>query len=255
MRQIIKNVAVTTVMMFAALALAAPVHADQSSLVDKVTNALTAKYHGTLNPESGPGAEAYYVSVSSPAEGEILLEGTAKGLYEKYRIFDIVSKVDGVKEIKTDIAVQTDPVPQDIIERRIRQEVNYNNSIVEKDRIKIEAAQDGLVILSGTVSFNYEKKLVQTIASWQEGVRSIRNDIKILPPKKRFSDSNLQKYLNEILENQFPTDKDNVTVNVEYGVATVKGKVDDLWSKRNIEEEFRDVIGIVDVNSKLKVAS
>lgn len=226
---------------------------DANSLKEKINDAISHHYHGYIDAEQ-PHRGHIDVEVSVDEKGSVILEGETSSLFDKYRVFNIVTRVPGVTKISNQMIVKTEPLPDDVIENRIMQNVKYNRSIIERDQIDVNA-DNGLVILSGKVSYNYEKELLQTIASWQEGVRSIDNQIEVKRPAEALSDENLQTILRDILANQFPTDKEEVTVAVNNGVATVNGQVDNLWSKKNIEHEFRDVIGILEVENYLEVES
>ncbi len=125
------------------------------------------------------------------------------------------------------------------------------SSILDPDRIEAEVNK-GVVILKGKVSFYREKIMAQTVASWQEGVKGLINEIKVLPPKKAKSDENLRDILQAILDAQFSLEK-NVYFEIEDGVVTLNGATKDLWFKERIEEEFANVIGVKKVINNLKV--
>jgi len=226
---------------------------DTDQLADKVRKTLYHRYHGELD-KLDPTRGHIHVEVSVMEEGKVLLEGQTSTLYDKYRVYNIASKVPGVTEISNQLVVDTPPMPPAQIKQEIREAMNQSSAIIEKDRINI-AVDNGLVILSGTVTYFKEKEMIQTMASWQKGVRAIDNRIEVLPPKKAMSDENLEKVLRELLENQFPTDDQNVTLTVRDGAVTVKGNVETLWNKNEIEEEFSEVIGVTKVHNYLKVTS
>lgn len=189
--------------------------------------------------------------IKSTDNGRVEINGEVKTLFDKLRIFDIISQVPGVKEIADNLIVDAPVLPDKLIEGNIISEIKVVQSILEPDRIQVHV-DNGEVILTGEVSFYREKLLAETVASWQKGVTGITNDIKVLPSQKAVSDDNLRIVLNEILANQFPLDKE-MTFSVDDGIVTLNGKVPSLWDKKQIEKEFHRVMGITGVINNLKV--
>jgi len=222
-------------------------------LADKVRKTLYHRYHGDLD-QFDPAKGHINVEVSVTEDGKVILDGQTSTLYDKYRVFNIASRVPGVTEISNQLVVDTPPIPEAQIKQELRNAMQQNRALIEKDRINI-SVDDGVVTLSGKVSYFKEKEMVQTMASWQKGVKAIDNNIEVIRPEKAMSDANLKKVLGELLENQFPTDQGDVTFTVENGIVTLKGKVNNLWHKREIAEEFSEVIGVTQVHNFLKVTS
>lgn len=207
---------------------------------------LAEKVRGTIG--------TYYqdeFDISVPSDGHVVIEGQVNTLYDRYRIFDIVAKIPEVRAITDNLVVNTELLADDIIKTNIRNELYYVSSILDPDRININV-DNGIVTLSGTVSFNREKLMAKTVTSWQKGVKSIINKIEVLPPEKAKSDENLRDVLQAILDNNFSTEE-NVSFTVKNGVVTLSGTTDNLWSKIEIEKEFSDVIGVRKVTNNLEV--
>ena len=190
--------------------------------------------------------------VSATDDGEVTIRGTVHTYYDKLRIFDIVSKIQGVKKIRNLVAIDTEPIPDKTIEAKIVQELHLAHSILEPDRIKVKV-NNGIVFLSGEVSFYREKLEAQTLASWQEGVKGVVNEIKVLPPHKAVSDDNLRFILREVLKNQFPSVEKEVKFTVKNGVVTLTGRVHTIWQRSKIEEEFSRIRGVRKVINNLKI--
>lgn len=214
-------------------------------LEDRVHSAIAAQYR--LVGEPG-GVVA--ITVEKEDEGTVVLRGEVHTLYDKYRIHEITSGISGVRKIANHLRVSTEPVPDAIIRDNILDEMQYNSAIVEPEKIEVRV-DSGLVYLSGDVSFYREKMMMRTIASWQKGVIGIINTIDVKPPEKAFSDENIKSLLYSILEDQYNTSTENVEITVNQGRVTVNGTVRNLWTKRNIEEEFQNVIGVLEVNNYL----
>lgn len=251
MRKITMLLFTITLSVFAASSLVAL--DTPSELAEKVRKTLYHHYHGDLD-QLDPAKGHINVEVNVTEDGKVILDGQTSTLYDKYRVFNIASRVPGVTEISNQLVVDTPPMPEAQIKQELRNAIQQNSAIIEKDRINI-SVDDGAVTLSGKVSYFKEKEMVQTMASWQKGVKAIDNNIEVLRPEKAMSDANLKKVLGELLENQFPTDQDNVTFTVENGIVTLKGNVNNLWHKKEIAEEFSEVIGVTQVHNYLKVTS
>ena len=189
--------------------------------------------------------------ITSTNNGRIEIKGEVNTLYDKLNIFDIIAKVPGVKEITDNVVVQSPILPDKVIQANIVSEINVVRSILEPDRIHVNV-DNGEAILTGEVSFYREKLLAETVASWQAGVKSISNEIKVLSSNKAVSDDNLKVELGEILKNQFPLSNE-LTFEIKNGIVTLNGKAYSLWDKRHIAKEFSGVIGVKQVINNLKV--
>ncbi len=187
-------------------------------------------------------------TITATNNGRVSVKGEVPTLYDKYRIFDIVSAVPGVKEIEDLITINTPVTADDIIKANIDEELKLVHSIEEPDRIKV-TVDNGIVFLKGTVSYYREKLEAETVVSWQQGVLGIENDLKVLPPKEAKSDANLKIILNELLKNRFPIDN-NVLITVNNGVVTLTGDAFSLRDKRDMEKEFSRVLGVKRVVDK-----
>lgn len=181
----------------------------------------------------------------------VTITGQVDTYYDKLRLFQIVSKIKGVRDIEDNVTINVPILPDKIIQANIVNELNMVSSILEPNRI-IVSVDDGEVILRGTVSFYREKLMAETVASWEKGVKGISNNIKVLSPAKAVSDANLKIVLQDILNDQFPVEK-NVSFTVSNGVVDLNGTVDILNAKRRIKDEFSSIIGIKKVINNLQV--
>ncbi len=212
--------------------------AQEGNLADRVRDRI-ANYYDQI------------FEISSPEPGHVIIEGQVKTLYDKYRIFEIASFVKGVNKITNNIVVDTKILPDKIIADNVREELQYVNSILEPDAIKVRA-DNGIVFLEGTVSYFREKIMAETVASWQEGVRGIVNNLKVLPLEKAKSDENLRNIFNSILNERFGTE-DNISFTVKDGIVTLEGKTSDLWAKNQIEKVFSGIKGVKEVKNNIKL--
>ena len=213
--------------------------AQSSNLVSKVESALNRYYMDPFN-------------IKADENGKVTIKGDVNTLYDKLNIFDIVSAVKGVKEISDQVDVNTTLLPDSMIADQIEHALQYNSVILEPDKINVKV-DEGFVFLNGKVSFYKEKLVAETLASQQDGVKGIENDINVLPPKQERSDENIRSILSEILINKFPMIKDKVNITVNNGDVVLGGEVESLWEKSNLRKEFLQVLGVKSVTENLKV--
>ena len=211
---------------------------SNDKLADKVESTIFNHYHKNFD-----------ITVNDKHSVDVA--GQVNTYYDKLRIFQIVSKIKGVRDITDDVIVNAPILPDDEIRDNIENELRMVSSILEPERINV-GVDNGEVILSGKVSFYRERLMAQTVASWEKGVKGITNNIEVLPPSKAVSDANLKTILNDILNNQFSLEK-NVSFTVNHGVVDLFGTVDDLYAKNRIQDEFSSIIGIVKVINNLKI--
>ncbi len=191
------------------------------------------------------------VKVTSP--GIVTLQGTADSFWEKREVFDSVSRVDDVMVLKDKIAVKSMVLPDAVISDDIRDALARTQGIVAPDKIQV-SVRNGIVVLSGTVTYPYEDDVAFDIASWQRGVKDVINKMQVLPPQKVYTDAALTETAHNVVERFFPLEAKQVSIEVENGRAVLSGKVRTLWAKQNMEEEVEDLLGVISVNNNLKIA-
>jgi osmotically-inducible protein OsmY len=211
---------------------------SQEILADQVGAAIANHFYGNFK-------------VTSNMKGSVTIKGEVNSLYEKYKIFEIASKVPGVKAISNQVTINTATLPDKEIEANIKEEMIYVSSIWEPDRIKV-SVDNGVVFLEGQVSFYHEKLMMETMSSWQKGVKGIVNRLEVLPPQKAKNDENLKEVLNEIMEHEFSREH-NINFTIEKGIVFLNGSASTLWAKHHVEETFLNVIGIKDVKDNLVI--
>jgi len=192
------------------------------------------------------------ISVKTSENGRIELKGTVNVLYDKLKMFEIVSSVKGVHYIENNIEVDTQSLPDKEIEANIKNELSLVKSISEPDLLNVDVS-NGVVILRGKVRFQHESTVMETIASWQEGVQGIVNELQVIPISKAISDGTLSGAINDLLENQFREEK-QVNFDVNHGKVTLNGNVRTLWAKDHIEKEIQRIVGVTEITNNLNIA-
>lgn len=198
--------------------------------------------------------ENYYTEnfkISADKNGIVSISGEVNTLFDKLKIGELVSEVKGVKEIHNNIQVQNVITADDIIKANIENETKLNDAILEPEKIKIEV-NNGVVTLSGTVSYFREKLMMQTIASWQDGVSDLIDRISVMSPSAAKSDANLTEIIIDLLNNNFPLEK-NIMFDINNGSVNLYGTVNDLYAKNHIQEDIQRIIGVKNVVNEMKI--
>jgi len=218
------------------IAYAVPQHTQLEKRIDKVIS----RYY------------AQNFNIKAADDGTVRIQGDVDALYDRLRVFDIVSKVVGVKKIKNEIVVHTPLLADKVIEANLIEKFKINKAISEPERISVKV-DNGIVFLSGEVNFYRERLVANTIASWEQGVKGIEDQIKVVPqPANTRDDRVLETILNDILQYQFPNEK-GISLSVHDGVVTLTGMTRTLWTENQIVKEFSSIMGVRDVISSLKL--
>ena len=189
--------------------------------------------------------------VSANQKGEITVEGGASTLFDKLKISELISEIEGVQVVHNNIEVQTVATADAVIKANIENELQLNNVILEPKKIKVEV-KNGVVSLSGTVSYFREKLMAQSIASWQDGILDMKSTITVLPPTVAVSDNNLKDLIADILKKHFSLET-RVKFDVGNGIVDLSGLVKSLYAKIHIQQEIQHVLGVKDVVNELSI--
>ncbi len=211
---------------------------NSMSLSQRVNNAISNYYY-----------QSFYISANR--KGIVKIEGQVNSLYDKYNIFDIASKVQGVKGIEDFISVNTQLLPADIIKDGIEFNLKLDKHILEPNRIKVMVVGNGIVILRGTVSYNKEKLQAETVASQEKGATGIVNQIKVLPKRIALSSKNLRVVVHDVIKDNFPLDK-HVKFSVKKGVVTLDGHSHDMWGIDQLPKDCYEIKGVKKVINDIK---
>jgi osmotically-inducible protein OsmY len=196
----------------------------------------------------------YYLekfNISADQTGVIAIEGEVSTLFDKLKIGELISQVEGVRRINNKIGVRTATTADNTIKANIEYELQINSVILEPERIKVEVNK-GVVNLSGTVSYFREKLMAQSIATWQDGVTDMTSNLVVLSPTVAKSDDNLEEVISDILKKHFSSEK-NARFKVLNGEVNLYGSVGSLYAKNHIQEEIHHLLGVKDVINEIRL--
>ncbi|GJL57796.1 MAG: hypothetical protein NPIRA03_06530 [Nitrospirales bacterium] len=207
-----------------------------------------------------PATELYDMNVRV-TDGRVTLTGTVQSWQEKQLAFQVAKGVEGIIDIQDKLAVLTvrnrsdNAVKQEILQR-LHHDVWINPSSV------MITVRDGQVTVSGAVRSVDEKSRIISL-SWVHGVTSVNGEhLKVewsdRKPMRRSgfhipSDETIQNAIYDALSYDPRITNADITIEVEEGLVTLTGIVDNLQAKTTAEEDTWNTTGVYNVINLLKV--
>jgi osmotically-inducible protein OsmY len=187
-------------------------------------------------------------------DGIVTLTGVVDNLKAKKAAEDDALNTVGVWRVRNYLKVR--PLKQlndSIIAKRVWDALS-KDPFLDQHRISVSVLQ-GKVYLKGTVNYSFEKSRAEDITSSIQGVVEIENNLRIndtLLDEEVKSDWEIKMDIETELSWDPFVDKDEVTVTVQGGVATLSGIVDG-WTQRAAATADAYQGGAVKVINHLKV--
>jgi hyperosmotically inducible periplasmic protein len=143
---------------------------------------VTAKVKAALTDDETTKARDIKVETY---KGVVQLAGFVDTNAEKSRATDVARSVNGVKEVRNDIEVQTqvaersagDVVDDGVITAKVKAAL-IDDPVTKAGQINVDT-KGGVVQLQGFVDNNEEKMRATEVASGVSGVQSVRNDLEL----------------------------------------------------------------------------
>ena len=195
-------------------------------------------------------------------DGVVTLSGTVQSYLEKQLAVHVAKGVKGVKEVKDSITVtlkskRTDAEIAAEVKRAIAINVWLATSFITTE------VKDGVVTLTGTVGSSALHSQASWLA-WTAGVKSVNaEELKIEPWAKASGQRNEMNafkgdpQIKQAVKDAFLYDPRvfsfNPIVEVENGVVTLTGVVDNLKAKRAAEQDAKNTVSVWRVKNLLKV--
>lgn len=208
-----------------------------------------------------PATESYDVD-AAVAGGMVTLTGTVQSWQERQLAGKVAAGVRGVTEVQNnlDVNYRADRPDGDI--RNDIQEALRWDTLVDHGLIDV-SVEDGEVSLTGTVGSAAEKSRAITDA-WVANVTGV--DAEMLnvelwarDPAMRegkytdLSDAAIRSALVQALARDPRVYSFNIRPEVEGGVVTLRGKVDNLKARRAAAEVARSTVGVYSVDNRIRV--
>lgn len=205
--------------------------------------------------------DAYEVE-ASVNDGAVTLSGLVDSWQEKELCEKVAAGVDGVTEIKNTLTVnyklsRTDDEIRPEVEKSLRWDALIDDALVN---VQVE---DSVVTLSGIVGSAAEKsRAIHT--AWVAGVRDVKSEDLEVKRWARDDDLRKGKYATKSDADVAQAIKDGmlydprvvsfkVSVEVDDGVATLRGTVDNVKAQQAAAANARNTVGVWRVKNRIKV--
>jgi osmotically-inducible protein OsmY len=208
-----------------------------------------------------PATESYEVNVSA-LDGIVTLTGEVDSYREKKLAENVAQTVIGVKQVLNNIEIEFDVTRSDSeLKSEIEGALKWSK-IVDEDLIDVKV-KDAEVTLKGAVASAEEKENARYLA-WVTGVESVDTDklkVQWWAADTQLSDSKDLYYsdgeIEDAIEDAALFDPRvfsfEIEANATEGWVTLRGKVDNLKSRRAAENIARNTVGVEGVTNRIKV--
>lgn len=205
--------------------------------------------------------ESYEVD-AKVIDNVVTLTGEVESWQEKQLAERVAKGVRGVTDVKNRIRIEYEGErPDSEIKPEIQKMLRWD-ALVDHALIDVKV-KDGHVTLTGTVGSAAEKRHARGDA-WVAGVESVDDSGLKVARWARDEDLRKDKYvvksddaIEEAVELAFLYDPRvylfHVTADVEGGVATLRGQVDNLKAKRSAGQDARNTVGVTRVKNRIRV--
>lgn len=208
-----------------------------------------------------PATDSYEIDVDVD-DGVVTLHGTVGSWAEKLLVAEVAKGVKGVHAVENRVtySYEWDRADEDIeaeIEGRLKMDPYITEELIDV------TVDDGVVTLGGTVGSLAEKNYAIAKAHTAGTTRVIDDELTVKPwvrgPMERSSkvvpvtDAEARRAAEEAFEYDPRVSSHRVDVEVESGVATLMGTVDNLKARRAAEQDARNTMGIWKVDNRIKV--
>jgi osmotically-inducible protein OsmY len=187
-------------------------------------------------------------------DGNVTLEGEVDSFYTRSAAAEDAWAVIGVTDVHNELdvsyPVEIEIMSDEDIASSIDSKLLWNTAI---DSTKIDISVDGGVIeLEGTVDAYWKKLRAETLAMDVSGVMDVHNELAVVPTDD-YVDEAIAKDIMDSLERRFTVDEEKVNVEVENGIVTLTGTVEDYTAYTSAENAAELTAGVIDVENKLYV--
>lgn len=186
--------------------------------------------------------------------GVVTLKGNVYGMFQK-RIAEIdATQVMGVLDVNNNLEVTYAgiiKVPPDVeIAERIRNIIMWDQDLNSFEiNVKINK---GIVTLSGNVNSYWKKYYAEDIASNVMGVIGVINQI-VIVPTENIEDHTIAEDIEGSLERRLAVNEDDIDVQVEEGVVTISGEVENWASWRAAMDAVVYTSGVKDIEDRIRI--
>lgn len=191
-------------------------------------------------------------------DGVVTLKGEVASASHKNMAQDTVENLPGVKSVENQLGVK--PVNEQSdgwIELKVKSALLYHRS-VSGTRTAV-SVKDGMVTLGGTASSEAQKELTEEYAKDIEGVKGVKNEMKVStePPPRSMSevvdDASITAQVKSALLTHRSTSALKTKVTTREGVVTLSGGAKNQAEKDLVTKLASDIHGVKSVVNTMQV--
>ena len=183
--------------------------------------------------------------------GVVTLSGVVDSYSKKLAAEKAVKRVKGVKAIAEDVEVKygisykkTDKE----VAKAVIKALEWNSAVPDEDiKVKVE---DGWVILSGEVAWDYQKKAAKKTVGNLLGVKKVVNNITL---KKSIKPFEVKDRIKKAFARMATVDAEGIEVVTSGHTVTLKGRVSSLQEREDAEAAAYMAPDVYDVVNELKI--
>ena len=198
-----------------------------------------------------PKVDNAAIAVSAD-DGVVTLRGTVGSFRQKREATQDAERVFGVESVKNDLQVR-------IMNQDRRDDAELRGDVLQAlmlDSIvpsTIDAkVDDGMVTLTGTANWQFERDEAEFVAANVHGVVSVDDEIDLVPPSRTAGD--VQHSIKKAMERNAKLDADSVAVDSSNGTITLDGTVSSWADHDEAVSAAWAAPGITNVKDHIHVA-
>ena len=213
----------------------------------------STKAHVVAELEWEPSVHAEHIGVTV-RDGVVTLSGHVASYFEKFAANRAVMRVSGAKAIAEELTIRfpdskTDGVSDEDIAHRALSLLSWNVAVPDTVKVKVEK---GLVNLSGTVDWFYQRAAAEADMRKLQGVTGVLNSIGVKPACIHSDD--VAGKIKAALERNADLEAAKIDVTASGSTITLAGKVANATSRSVAEKTAWSAPGVMQVEDLLTIA-
>lgn len=197
-----------------------------------------------------PSINAAHIGVSAKS-GVVTLTGHVDSYAEKYAAETAAKRVLVVRAVANELDVKLADTSKRTDENIALDAVSAlkKHTQVPDDKIKA-TVNDGWITLEGEVGWQFEKEAAENAVRYLTGVKGVINAITVKP---RVTPSDIKSKFEQALKRSAELDAQGITMEVEGGKVTLRGKVRSWAERDEAAREAWSAPGVWSVDNQIEV--